>query len=277
MPMAIGDREHYAKLQNLAKGAALGLLSKALSAASGGLVQSGNKQEKEVQPPLHEDPIPSKQKSKVKDRASGTELRLGARIADDGLLLSTRLEDVKGKGTVQEIYLERDDCRRIYPYADYTYELWGKWSLSVSWTKTQSTYQDGKLIDQQTASGGFMRSGEGFFDLASSQRAFADAMKSVPPELKDAVGKYQSQLQSEAAMPMWQRLGFTTPESGARSVGNLFKLSSADHQAIADGRYALIVQITREQGPFYQAIGVPVSIAPGKDPGTLSFSSIVKK
>ncbi|HYM35423.1 MAG TPA: hypothetical protein VET48_08510 [Steroidobacteraceae bacterium] len=277
MPMAIGDRERYAKLQNAAKGTALGLLGKALSTATGGVVQSGGKQEKESQPPLHEDPIPNKQKSKVKDRASGTELKMGGRIASDGLLLSTRIDDIKGKGTVQEIYLERDDCRRVYPIADYTYELWGKWSLSVSWTKTESTYQNGKLIDQQTASGGFFRSGDGFLDLATSQLAFRDAMKSVPPELQDSVGKYQSQLQSEAAAPMWQRLGFAVPESGARSVGNLFMLSSADMQALKDGRYIVIVQVTREQGPFYQAVGVPVTIAPGKEPGALAFGAIAKK
>ena len=181
-------------------------------------------------------------------------------MASDGILLSTRLEDARDKGTVNEIYLERDDCRRVYPFADYAYELWGEWNLSVSWTKTQSTYKNGQLVDRQTSSGGFMRSGNGFLDTESSARAFREAMEDVPPELRSSLTQYQAQLRDEMGAPMWQRLGFTAPTSGARTVGNTFKLSAVDFDALRNGRYHLVVQVTRENKRFYDAVGVPVAI-----------------
>jgi hypothetical protein len=273
-PTAIGDREKYGRIVGAAKGIGRGLLSRALSSATGGAVQSGGRGEEESnEPPLYEDPIPKKSTVKVKDRNSRTELRLGGRAASDGIVLSTRIEDARDKGTVHEIYLERDDCRRVYPFADYTYELWGEWNLSVSWTKTESTFRDGNLVDQQTSSGGFTRSGEGFLDAATSARAFREAMEEVPQELQGPLAKYQAQLQDELGPPMWERLGFVAPTSGARTVGNTFKMSAADLQALRSGRYRLVVQVTREQGPFYQAVGVPVGIGVGEE-NTLTFAEL---
>jgi hypothetical protein len=259
--MPIGDRENYSKLLGAAKGLGMGLLSRALSSASDGAIDNGGgrRDRNANEPALFEDPIPKKATTKVKDRESKTELRLGGQVASDGILLSTRLEDVRDKGTVHEIYLERDDCRRIYPFVDYTYELWGEWNLSVSWSTTSSTYQDGELVDQQTASGGFMRSGEGFLDAESSARAFKEAMEDVPPELQDKLSRYHAQVQDELGAPMWQRLGFAAPSSGARHVGNMFRMGPSDLQALRDDRYHLIVQVTREDKRFYQAVGVPVA------------------
>lgn len=270
---AIGDREKYGRIVGAAKGIGRGLLSRALSSASGGAVQSGGGEENANEPPLYEDPIPKKTTMKVKDRDSRTELRLGGRAAADGIALSTRIEDARDKGTVHEIYLERDDCRRVYPFTDYTYELWGEWNLSVSWTKTESTFRDGNLVDQQTSSGGFTRSGEGFLDAATSARAFSEAMEDVPPELQAPLAKYHAQVQEELGAPMWERLGFVAPTSGARTVGNTFKMSAADLEALRSGRYRLIVQVTREQGPFYQAVGIPIGIGVGEE-NTLTFAEL---
>jgi hypothetical protein len=274
-PTAIGDREKYGRIVGAAKGIGRNLLSRALSSATGGAVQSGGRGDDEnaTEPPLYEDPIPKKARMKVKNRDAHVDLDLGGRVATDGILLSTRIDDARDKGTVHEIYLERDDCRRIYPFADYTYELWGEWNLSVSWTKTESTFRDGNLVDQQTSSGGFTRSGEGFLDAATSAKAFREAMEDVPPELQGPLAKYQAQVQEELGPPMWQRLGFVAPTSGARTVGNKFKMSPADLEALSAGRYRLIVQVTREQGPFYQAVGVPVGIGIGAE-GSLTFAEI---
>jgi hypothetical protein len=274
----IGDRERYSRLLGAAKGVGMGLLSRALASASGGAVDSGGRRgEQEAnEPALFEDPIDRKSTTKVKDRDANVELRLGAQVASDGVLLSTRIEDAKDKGTVHEIYFERDDCRRIYPFVDYTYELWGEWNLSVSWTKTTSTYQDGNLVDQQTSSGGFMRSGEGFLDAESSARAFSEAMEDIPPELRDPLRRYQAQVQDELGAPMWQRLGFVAPTSGARHVGNMFRLGPADFEALRAGRYHLVVQVTREDRRFYQAVGVPVAV--GLGPGNeLEFAEIERE
>jgi hypothetical protein len=273
--MPIGDREHFSKLLGAAKGFGMGLLGKALSSATGGSVQPGGRGgDKDAnEPSLYEDPIPKKATTKLKDRPSKTELRLGGRVAADGILLSTRLEDVRDKGTVHEIFLERDDCRRIYPFADYTYELWGEWNLSVSWTKTTSTYQNGDLVDRQTSSGGFMRSGEGFLDAESSARAFREALEDVPADLQGPLRRYQSQVKDEVGPPMWERLGFVAPTSGARHVGNMFRLGPRDFEALREGRYHLVVQVTREDKRFYQAVGVPVAIGLGAD-NELTFAEI---
>ena len=276
--MPIGDREHYSKLLGAAKGFGMGLLSKALSSATGGAVESGGRgaDKNANQPALYEDPIPKKSTTKIKDRASKTELRLGGHLPADGILLSTRLEDVRDKGTVHEIYLERDDCRRIYPFVDYTYELWGEWNLSVSWTKTTSTYQDGKLTDRQSSSGGFTRSGEGFLDAESSARAFREALADVPAELQGPLTRYQAQIKDELGKPMWQRLGFVAPTSGARHVGNMFRLGATDFAALRNGRYHLVVQVTREDKRFYQAVGVPVAIGLEAE-NELTFAEIDRK
>jgi hypothetical protein len=264
-PMVVGPRDQYAKLGGLVKGAGMGLLAKALSSATGGAVQMDGKGKEEPQPALYEDPIKKKFRTRVKDKASGTKLSMGGTMASDGIVLSTRLDSAEDKGTFHEVYLERDDCRRVYPFAEYTYELWGKWQLTVSWTKTTSTYQNGKLLDRQTSSGGFTRSGTTLLDAASGSLPLSDTLAKVPPQLRGAISKYQAQLRDESGPPMWQRLGFGAPTSGARTVGTLFKLSDADLAAIRDGHMKAVVQVTRERGPLYEAVGVPVALSPGKE------------
>lgn len=273
-PMVIGTRDQYAKLGGLVKSVGMGLLAKALSSATGGAVQSGGKGKEAPQPALHEDPIKKKFRTKIKDKASGARLNLGGQLAQDGLLLSTRLDDADDKGTLHEIYLEREDCRRIYPFLEYSYELWGKWNLSVSWTKTTSTYQDGKLIDRQTSSGGFTRSGDARL-LASGGEILplSEALAKAPPELRGEIEQYQARLRSEIGAPMWQRNGFGAPTSGARSVGTAYKLSAADRAAIESGRMRAVVQITRESGPVFEAFGIPVALSPGAE-GHLAFAAL---
>src|SRR5262249_53054538 len=155
-------------------------------------------------------------RTRLKDKATGTRLNMGGQMASDGIVLSTRLDSAEDKGTFHEIYLERDDCRRIYPFVDYTYELWGKWQLNVSWTKTTSTYRDGKLIDRQSSSGGFTRQGEGLLDAATGSLPLSDALSKAPPQVRDAISVYQARIRDESGTPMWQRLGFGAPTSGAR-------------------------------------------------------------
>jgi hypothetical protein len=272
-PIAIGDRDRFADMRGRARGFGMGLLSRAISDATDRDVQVRGPEGESYSPVMYEDPIPKKEKTKIKDKNAKADLRLGGLVAADGILISTLLDDVKDDGTVHEIYLERDDCRRVYPSIDYTYDLWGEWGLSVSWSKTTSTYQDGQLTDQQTSSGGFMRSGEGFMDAESSARAFEEAMEDVPPEFRDPLSRYQAQVQDELGAPMWQRLGFGAPSSGARHVGNVFKLSVADLEALRLGRYHLVVQVTREEKKFYQAIGIPIEIGVGAD-NSLTFAEM---
>jgi hypothetical protein len=259
VPLPIGPRDQFAA----AKSAGLGFLGTLAAVASGGkFAPGGSRGAEKKDPPVLKDPIRSKYRQEVKDKPSGIKLDLGAQLDGHELLLSTRLDSVSGKGTVHEIYLERDDCRRIYPTAEYLYELWGSWSLSVSWTRTESTYQDNKLVNQQTTSGGFMRSGTfGPGGVAALDAAFA----SLPPDLAGPARRYQTELRDEMTLPMWRRLGFAAPTSGARTVGSRFILSAGDLAALGAGRLAAIVQVTREHGAVFEAVGVPVSLRPGKD------------
>jgi len=273
-PVILGPRDRFAKVAGAAQSVGLALLGQLVSSGAGhklqGMPARGGSEAKT--PALFKDPIKSKYRGEVKDAASGIKLDLGAELAPDGLLLSTRLDSTRGKGTLQEIYLERDDCRRIYPFAEYAYELWGSWSLSVSWTRTESTYQDGKLINQQTTSGGFNRQGSGLLASGAGSLPLSASLGRLPPELASAIGRYQAQVQAETGSPMWQRLGFAAPTSGARSVGAAFRLSAADLEAIGEKRMLAIVQVTREEGPNFEAIGVPVALGPAKD-AHLSFAS----
>jgi hypothetical protein len=273
VPMPIGARDQFAA----ARKAGAGLLSTLASVATGRSLGGGSSAGHGAPasgPPLSKDPIKSKYRNEIRDKPSGIRLDLGAQLAGNDLLLSSRLDSVSGKGTVHEVYLERDDCRRIYPLAEYLYELWGSWSLSVSWTRTDSTYQDGKLLNQQTSSGGFMRTGSwgpgGGSGLSSALDA---AFAGVPPELAGAARSYQSALRQEMTLPMWQRLGFAAPTAGARSVGTRFLLSASDLAAIQAGHMAAIVLVTREHGPFYEVVGVPAALAPGKD-AHLAFTAL---
>ena len=267
VPLAIGPRDQFAAV----KSAGLGFLGTLASVASGGkLAPGGSKGPEKKDPPVLKDPIRSKYRGSVRDKPSGIKLDLGAQLDGRELLLSTRLDSVSGKGTVHEIYLERDDCRRIYPMAEYLYELWGSWSLSVSWTRTESTYEDNKLVNQQTTSGGFMRSGTfGPGGLPALDAAFA----SLPPDLAGPARRYQAELRDEMTLPMWRRLGFAAPTSGARTVGSRFILSGGDLAALGAGRLAAIVQVTREHGAVFEAVGVPVALRPGKD-SYLAFTAL---
>jgi len=179
-PVILGPRDRFAKVAGAAQNVGLALLGQLVSSATGsksrGMPASGGSEARS--PALFKDPIKSKYRGEVKDAPSGIKLDIGAQLAKDGMLLSTRIDSTHGKGTMQEVYLERDDCRRIYPFAEYTYELWGSWSLSVSWTRTESTYQDNKLINQQTTSGGFNRQGGGL--LASGDRSSSEMRTSRP-------------------------------------------------------------------------------------------------
>jgi hypothetical protein len=267
VPLTIGPRDQFAA----ARSAGLGFLGTLASVASGGkFAPGGSKGPEKKDPPILKDPIRSRYREEVRDKPSGIKLDLGAQLQGQELLLSTRLDSVSGKGTVHEIYLEREDCRRIYPAAEYLYELWGSWSLSVSWTRTESTYEDNKLVNQQTTSGGFARSGT----FAPGGAAALDAaFASVPPELAGPARRYQAELREEMTLPMWRRLGFAAPSSGARTVGSRFILSAGDLAALGTGRLAAIVQVTREHGAVFEAVGVPVALRPGKD-SYLAFTAL---
>jgi hypothetical protein len=219
-PLVIGTESEFAKLGGLLKGAALGAASKAISSLLGGAAQldSGGRRKRGEEPSTRSDSIRGRDKVKIEDPESGTRLKIGGKLDDDELLLSTRLDKADDKGTIHAIYLEQESCQRLWPYAYWAYELWHEWKLSVSWTRTTETYQDGKLVDRSVESGGFSDFGGGMLASGSGFVNLSD------PEQLASLGRYQQALRDEMGAPAWQQLGFGAPTSGARSVGTPFKL-----------------------------------------------------
>ena len=256
-PLVIGKRDHFAKLGGLAKGFAMGALSKALSTATGGAAKVGGK--KGEKPDLYRDQIAKRHKVKVEHPDGRTRLRIGGELFADGLMLSTRLDKARDKGTFHAIYLEDEgSCERIWPFAHYAYEFWGEWKLSVSWTRTTETYQDGNLIDRDVDTGGFtsewselLASGSGVLDLAEFS------------QIED-LDRYQAALRDEMGEPVWRSLGFGAPTSGARSVGTPFKLEPEQLQALLDGQMRAVVHVTREGDGVFQTVALPMRVNPGK-------------
>jgi len=262
-PMVIGSKDSFAEMGGLIKGAGMGLLGKMLSKASGGTVSTGGGKSKG--PDLYKDPIAKKYKTKLKKhRQSGATLSMCALLGGDDFHISTRLDKAKNKGTVHNIYLERMNCRRIYPYDEWLYEIWGKWSVSVSWSKTTSTSSNGNRTES-TESGGFSAEGESLADLVAATLPMAEELKNVAPEHQEEISNYQSTLRKEMESPTWKRLGFGAPTSGARAMGARFRLSQADIEALQSGEMTAVLHITGENGKLFQTAGIPLAMRPGKD------------
>jgi hypothetical protein len=90
--------------------------------------------------------------------------------------------------------------------------MWGEWSLTVSWTRTE--YVNGQMVSQ--TSGGYSRNGS--FDL---------------PGMVSSDGAPQG---------LWRQLGFSNASHGARGVALTYHLPKA---ALADGPVTLLVHVTR--------------------------------
>jgi hypothetical protein len=209
-PIVVGPRAQVGK-------ASLG--EKAAASAVGGLVGSvlGSSGGKSAQPKTHRDPT---RKSNYNPIAAETlDIETGARSqwAEDGLLVSSRIEDSPGKGTFQSLFLESCDGRRLYPQRYEIYDLWNESSLSVSWSQTSMS--NGQVSSRQ--SGGWS---DGWSDdFAGFRSATAGDHTAVPGA--------------------WQQLGFDRAQGGVRQLGAYFNLTP--EQLAGLGETALIVHTTR--------------------------------
>ena len=272
-PLPIGEKDRFAKLGGLVKGMAMGALGQLLETASGGIVSMGGKDE--VKPELYEDPIDRGAKQRVDFDDVRTRLRVGAKLASDGLMLSTRLDKAPDKGTIHAIYLEdTETCERIFPFAYWAYELWGEWSLTVSWTRTVDTYQDGQLIDRDVSSGGFSDAGRELLASDSGGVDLATGQGQLPPGVElDELRQYQAELLREIGTPMWAAQGFGAPTSGIRSAGSPFRATPEQLERIREGKWAAVVHVTRDEGSRYETAGLPMRLVVGPDQ-SISFESL---
>jgi hypothetical protein len=193
-PITVGPREAVGK-KSAARKVAGGLLGGVLGGSGGASSRSDRPKERRD---------PTRKQDYALFKAPGHGLETGARAAwtDDGLLVSTRIEDAEDKDTFQTVFLQTCDGRRLYPQRYEIYDLWAEGSLSVSWSKTSTV--DGRVVGHET--GGWSDAWTG--DFGSLTRHTGGGLPAMPAT--------------------WQQLGFDRAEGGARQLGSYFNLSPND-------------------------------------------------
>jgi hypothetical protein len=263
-PLDLGEAESF--VSKFAKNAAGAAVSKALSSALGGFLGGGGGGEKK--PPLYKDQVKKNQKVDFTDPTTDTRIKLGGMIAQDGLLVSARVDKADGKGTFHTVFLERPDCVRIFPVKQMGYELWGKWTLNVSITKTTSHYQDGVLTSQSVEKSGWSKSGTFDFSKGISIVETGPLGESMRLVL-DPDQAYLNQLRNEIERPLWQEMGYGAPTEGLRSLGAVFDVTPAD---LTPGTIA-VVHVTHVEKGRYATVGFPLKMDVGPE-GALAFTQL---
>jgi len=260
-PLQLGDADSMMeKMMGKAANAAVGKLIGGLLGGGGGGAQK--------KPNLFKDPIKKKFKQKFEHPSGDASILLGGQEYADGLLLSARVDKARGKGTFHTMFLEKSDCTRIWPVQYLGYGLWGSWSLSVSVTKTTSTYRDGKLVDQSVSKSGWSKSGK--FDFSRGFSLWDDLLGDEQLKLVlDPNLAYLAQLRREIGTPAWQEMGYGTPTEGVRAAGGLFKLQPEE---LTPDTIA-VIHITEVNDGRYQTLGFPLKFAAGEN-GLLSFEQL---
>jgi hypothetical protein len=258
-PLQLGDAAGVMeKMMGKAASAAMGKLI-------GGLLGGGGSSKKK--PNLYKDPIKKKFKEKFDHPSGAARIQLGGQQYADGLLLSARVDKAKGKGTFHTMFLEKPDCTRIWPVQYLGYKLWGSWSLSVSVTKTTSSYRDGKLVDRNVDKSGWSKSGN--FDVSRGFSLWDDVFDDELKLVLDPDQAYLAQLRREIGSPAWREMGYGEPTEGIRSAGGLFKLQPEE---LTEGTIA-VIHITEVNEGRYQTLGFPLRFAAGEK-GMLSFQQL---
>ncbi|MEH6624817.1 MAG: hypothetical protein V7739_00095 [Motiliproteus sp.] len=260
-PLDLGPKENWASKK--VKQAALGAFGKLFGGGGGGGFfgsEGGGDFDDDNTPPTAKDPIPKSLRQKFHDASSDTDFSISGRVNEEGLLLSTRINDAPDKSTFHHIYIEDRQCRRSFPDKFLNYKLWLEWSLSVTWSKTSKHYENDKLTSQKSESGSHFSSGT--TDLGQGQINLADMT---------GADQYQQQLLSEMPAPIWRRMGFSSPEAGVRGLGSRF--SKVTPAQLAKGDSIAVVHVTRVVDGHYVTRGLPFKMAPGSD-GFIKFSRL---
>ena len=151
--------------------------------------------------------IKDKQMTVFTDPGTGISLKVGAREDGDTLFVFANIDKSPDTGTFQTAFMEDPDGSAHTPEKVDICELWGEWSLSVSWTKT--TYVNDQMVSRE--SGGYSRAGD--FHIPGT-------------------------LSSDAAPEgLWRQLGFSNASHGARMIAMRYPVP-------ADGEH-LVIHITR--------------------------------
>lgn len=204
----IGSRANFKdKAKKKALGTAAGAAKKLVGLGGGG----GNKDEGPV---TYKDPVKKKHKVKAKDKKPKRSITTGATFTDGGLLVSTDIDKAPGKGTFQYIWLENQNGWRLDPINHFLYQLWGEWTLNVSWTK--DTYIDGEHVAHEE--GAWSESWKEL-EFEEERIEYREGSEERTPTKQPGINKYPPII--------WKGLGFNTAVSGVRGLGTLFPVTPA--------------------------------------------------
>lgn len=147
-------------------------------------------------PPIKKCKIKDSEKTVFTDPATGISLRVGAKRAGNTVIVFADVANSPDSGTFQGGWVEKPDGEMIAPTRADICEMWGEWSLTVSWTR--DTYVDGNLVSHEA--GGFNEGGR--FSL---------------PGMLSSDSKPAG---------LWQQLGFSNASHGARKIALSYPLPS---------------------------------------------------
>ncbi|MGH6786209.1 MAG: hypothetical protein ACREBO_05220, partial [Novosphingobium sp.] len=163
-------------------------------------------------PPVADCRIKDSEKTVFTDPATGISLRVGAKQVGDTLAVFADVLKSPDSGTFQGGWIEQPGGDLLAPRRADICELYGEWTLTVSWTQT--TYTDGVMTSQ--SSGGYQQSG----------------VFSLPGMVST----------DQAPAGLWKQLGFSNASHGAREVALQYPLRAGE---LAREPRHLLLHVTR--------------------------------
>ena len=221
-PIVVGPRAAIGT-DTTGEKAAKGVVGGVLGGLLGG---SDSGRSKDNRPDTIRDPTRKLDFSEIRAMNGGLETGARAMWDEQGLLVSTRLDDAPGKGTFQAVFLQACDGRRIYPVGYEIYKLWSEGSVSVGWSS--GTTRDGTLVSEESGS--------------------------ISGSWDDGVGHDEI----GGGPAVWSQLGFDRAHHGARQIGARFDATPA----VIDGSYLVVHTTLPSQDPVTTA-ATAWQLAPG--------------
>ena len=163
-------------------------------------------------PQLAQCRIKDSEQALFSDPATGIALKVGAKRSGETVTVFADIDKSPDGGTFQGAWLGDPQGNISAPARAAICKLWGEWSLSVSWTRTE--FVDGQKVSE--THGGYEAGGR--FTLP---------------------GMVSS---DSAPQGLWKQLGFSNASHGARQVALTFKLPVA---ALAAGPVPIFIHVTR--------------------------------
>jgi len=170
----------------------------------GSVFGSGDRGAGADRPDTERDPTRKLDYAEFKAMDGGLETGARAQWTEDGLLVSTRIDDAPGKGTFQTVFVQACNGPRIYPGRYEIYKLWPEGGVSIGWSS--GTMSDGEIIEQDSGS--------------------------ISGQWDDGVGHDEF----SSGPGTWQQLGFDKAHHGARQIGAYFEISATELAQFEDAR-----------------------------------------